>query len=174
MLNLALELALSAASLSGQSAAIELRLSHEPTHQAIVAPQGYNSSYRITAVEQDTGSQLEIVLEPHALGWAATAWTLRGDIISRTTDTECPSLRAALEKFSQFAPLKLGPWPLQTLPSPQAIPSGWLGPSWTVRTAGVAPDWSSFDVEISGGTGAYSQWAYETARAVRACDAKPT
>lgn len=174
MLNLVLDLAVAAASLFDQSAAIEVRSSHEPTLQAIEGPQGYSNPYRIGAVEEDTGSQLEIVLERNALGWAAKAWTLRGDVISRTTDTECPGLRAALEEFSEFVPLKLGPWPLQTLPPPEAIPPGWLGPSWTVRTAGVAPDWSSFDVEVRGGTGAYSRWAYETARAVRACDVKPT
>lgn len=172
MPNLALSLTFANAILLS-AAPVDAVWSQEANHDAVRANSYSDSSYRITAFAQNEDERLEIVVTRDASAWVATAWATQGARTWRTTDTACPPLRIALEAFSKFDPLKLGPWSLQNQPPPEAIPSGWLGPSWIVRTVGVAPDWSSFDVEIRGGTGAYSRWAYGTARVVRTCGMEP-
>lgn len=113
-------------------------------------------------------------MEGTAQAWTAAAWFSRGDSVWRTTDSDCPALRAALEEFADLPPIKPGPHPLQPRrPSDAPIPPGFLGGLWVIRTVAFTPDWSSFEVEIQGMTGVYSGWASRTARAIQSCDSHP-
>lgn len=134
-------------------------------------PPAGNPSYRITAHAETGGDRMEILMEPAGASWTAAAWVWRGETVWRTQDSHCPALRAALEELADLPPVRPAPWPLQPRrPRDSAIPPGWLGPMWVIRTVAVMPDWSSFEVEIRGATGVYSRWAHQTASAVRSCD----